>query len=183
MVWHCLKFWWGREGRKLPAELALVMRPGFAAAQPSLWVKVSTADWRAPHAVQGFAKYGITWRKFGTIVLRHIKCIFIGLVLHSASIFSKVVRAISSQKYYNCRYPFSEALHILWRMHILNVSGHLLGASQQLKLLHGLHYLKLLFIILQLSWCQCHTIEVQSYLSSKAPSLWNPSSPCLFLSP
>lgn len=72
-----------------------------------------------------------------------------------------------TEKTYNCRFPFPETLHILWRMHSLNVSGHLLGGSQQLSLLHDLHCLKFLFIILQLAWCQCPTTEVWCCLSSK----------------
>lgn len=104
VVWHCLKFWLGGGG-ELPAELCLVMRPGFAAAQPSPWVKVSTADWKASNTNQGFARCGITWLR--TIVLRHIKFIFVRLVPHSALVLSKVVRAIISQKSCNCRYPFS----------------------------------------------------------------------------
>lgn len=91
---------------KLPAELGLVMRPGFAAGQCSVCVRVSTADWRAPGATQGCARHSITWRRLGSIVLRHLKCIFMRRALRSASIFSKVVRAIISQKNYNCRYPF-----------------------------------------------------------------------------
>lgn len=105
---------------------------GCAAAQPSLWVHVSAAGWRASHALQGFVRNGIVWR-LENIIPRHSKCIFFRLVLHSTSLFSQVVKAAITQQNYNCRYPFSEALPLLWTMLVLNMSAQLRGGSQQLK--------------------------------------------------
>lgn len=137
VAWHCLKLWCGRRGRKLHADLG----SGFAAAQPPLWVNVHAAGWRPSHVIQGFVRYSIIWKGLENITPRHTKCIFFRLVLHNTSIFSKVVTAIITQQRYNCRFSFSEALPLPWMMLILNMSAHLPGGSQQLKLLDGLNYL------------------------------------------
>lgn len=36
------------------------MRAGLAATQPSAWVKVRTADWKAVHVIKGLVRYCVT---------------------------------------------------------------------------------------------------------------------------